>query len=98
LFENAKTILLNASKKYNVIMIGMPPIADAEQNESIKELDRKYHEPCNELNVPYLSIFNRLLHDKIWKDDVALNDGAHPRDKGYDILANFIKNWSGWVV
>jgi len=24
------------------------------------------------------------------------NDGAHPREKGYEILANFIKNWSGW--
>lgn len=96
--ENAKTILLNASKKYDVIMIGMPPINDDEQNERIKELDRKYYELCNELNIPYLSIFNRLVHDKIWRDEVALNDGAHPRDKGYYILANFIKNWSGWVV
>ena len=96
--QNAKTILFNASRKYDVIMIGMPPIADVEQNESIKELDRKYHALCNELNIPYLSIFNRLVHDKIWKDEVALNDGAHPRDRGYEILANFIKNWSGWVV
>lgn len=96
--ENAKTILLNASRKYDVIMIGMPPISDVKQNESIKELDGKYHELCNELNIPYLSIFNRLVHDKIWKDEVALNDGAHPRDKGYEILANFIKNWSSWVV
>jgi lysophospholipase L1-like esterase len=96
--ENAKTILLNASKKYDVIMIGMPPINDDEQNERIKELDRKYYELCNELNIPYLSIFNRLVHDKIWRDEVALNDGAHPRDKGYYILANFIQNWSGWVV
>lgn len=96
--ENAKTILLNASKKYEVIMIGMPPVAEDEQNESIKELDRKYQKLCNELDIPYLSIFNRLVHDKTWKDEVALNDGAHPRDKGYEILANFIKNWSGWVV
>ncbi|GIU00195.1 hypothetical protein TSL6_07010 [Sulfurovum sp. TSL6] len=96
--ENAKTILLNASKKYDVIMIGMPPINDDEQNERIKELDHKYQALCNELNIPYLSIFNRLVHEQIWRDEVALNDGAHPRDKGYDILANFIKNWSGWVL
>ena len=95
---NAKTMLLNASKKYDVIMIGMPPINDDEQNESIKELDSKYQELCNGLNIPYLSIFNRLRHDKIWKEEVTLNDGAHPRDKGYEILANFINNWNAWVV
>lgn len=96
--ENAKTILLNASKKYDVIMIGMPPINDDEQNERIKELDDKYQELCKKLNIPYLSIFNRLVHNEIWKDEVALNDGAHPRDKGYEILADLIKNWSGWVI
>ncbi len=96
--ENARTILLNASKQYDVIMIGMPPINDDEQNKRIKELDSKYQELCNALNIPYLSTFNRLLHDKVWRDEVALNDGAHPRDKGYEILADFVKNWSGWVV
>lgn len=96
--ENAKAILLNASKKYDVMMIGMPPINDDEQNERIKELDRKYYELCKELNIPYLSIFNKLVHDQIWRDEVGLNDGAHPRDKGYEILANFIKNWHGWIV
>ncbi len=96
--ENARTILLKASKQYDVIMIGMPPINDDEQNKRIKELDSKYQELCNALNIPYLSTFNRLLHDKVWRDEVALNDGAHPRDKGYEILADFIKNWSGWVV
>lgn len=96
--ENAKTILLNASKKYDVIMIGMPPIDNDEQNERIKELDDKYQELCKNLNIPYLSIFNRLVYNEIWKDEVALNDGAHPRDKGYEILADLIKNWSGWVI
>lgn len=96
--ENTRAILLKASKLYDVIMIGMPPINDDAQNQSIKELDSKFQDLCNELNIPYLSTFNRLLHDKVWRDEVALNDGAHPRDKGYEILANFIKNWSGWVV
>ena len=96
--ENARTILLKASKQYDVIMIGMPPIDDDVQNKRIKELDSKYQELCSALNIPYLSTFKRLLHDKVWRDEVALNDGAHPRDKGYEVLANFIKNWSGWVV
>lgn len=96
--ENAKNILMNASKKYDVTMIGMPPVDDAEHNERIKELDHRYYELCKELDIPYLSIFNKLYHDPIWKEEITLNDGAHPRDRGYEILANFIKNWHGWVV
>ena len=96
--ENAKAILLAATKKYDVIMIGLPPVDDDEHNKSIKELDRSYHELCKALDIPYLSIFSKLYHDPIWREEIALNDGAHPRDKGYEILANFIENWHGWVV
>lgn len=94
--ENAKTILVRASKKYDVIMIGLPPIDDEEQNKMIKELDIEYQALCHTLEIPYLSIFSKLANDQIWKNEVLSNDGAHPRDKGYEILANHIKNWSGW--
>jgi len=94
--KNAKTMLQSASKKYDVLMVGMPPINDEKQNEIIKELDCSYQNLCNELNIPYLSIFERLVDDNTWRDEVASNDGAHPRDKGYEILANFIKEWNGW--
>lgn len=94
--ENARKILLKASRKYDVIMIGMPPIDDEEQNKVIKELDTKYQVLCNELNIPYLSIYERLVNDEIWKSEVSANDGAHPRDKGYELLASFIKKWTDW--
>lgn len=96
--ENAKKLLSDASKQYDVLMIGLPPIDDDEQNKSIKELDHKFQELCKELNIPYLSIFNTLYHNEIWREEVALNDGAHPRDNGYEILAELIKNWHGWVI
>ncbi len=94
--SNAKNMLSMASKKYDVIMIGMPPINDDEQNKIIKELDETYQTLCNKLNIPYLSIYERLINDKIWQDEVSSNDGAHPRDRGYELLANYIKGWSSW--
>ena len=94
--ENARKILLKASEKYDVIMIGMPSIDDEEQNKVIKELDTKYQVLCNELNIPYLSIYEKLANDKIWKSEVSSNDGAHPKDKGYELLASFIKKWNSW--
>ena len=96
--ENARSILLDASKKYNVIMIGMPPVDDDEHNKRIKELDLKFQDLCKELGIPYLSIFNKLYHDAIWREETTMNDGAHPKDKGYEILASFIKNWHSWMV
>lgn len=96
--ENAKKLLSDASKQYDVCMIGLPPIDDDEQNKRIKELDHKFQALCKALNIPYLSIFNTLYHNEIWREEVALNDGAHPKDKGYEILAELIKNWHGWVI
>jgi len=96
--KNAKEILSSASKTFDVIMIGLPPIDDDEHNQRIKELDRKYQELCKALDVPYLSIFDTLYHDEVWREEVSHNDGAHPRDKGYTLLSNIIKNWDHWVI
>ncbi|HEO99582.1 MAG: lipase [Campylobacterales bacterium] len=94
--KNTKTMLISASKKYDVLMIGMPPIDDEVQNKAIKELDSRYQTLCKELNIPYLSIYERLITDTVWRDEVSSNDGAHPKDKGYERLADFIKNWDSW--
>jgi lysophospholipase L1-like esterase len=96
--KNAESILSSASKMYDVSMIGVPPIDDDEQNIRIKELDRKYQELCEKLNIPYLSIFNKLYDNEVWREEISLNDGAHPGSKGYEILSNFIKDWDGWVI
>lgn len=94
--KNTKEILFKAMQKYDVIMIGPPPIDDIEQNKRIKQLDTQYLMLCNELNIPYLSIFDRLISDEVWQNEVSSNDGAHPRAKGYEILAEFIKSWDRW--
>ncbi|WP_428739063.1 GDSL-type esterase/lipase family protein [Sulfurimonas sp.] len=64
--SNAKSILLGTLKKYDVLMIGMPPIDDEVQNRTIKELDAHYQLLCKELNVSYLSIYQKLIDDKVW--------------------------------
>lgn len=94
--NNAKTMLENAAKKYNVLMVGMPPVDDETQNEAIKELDSLYQTLCKELNIPYLSIYEKLVTDTIWRDEVSSNDGAHPRENGYKLLADFIRTWDSW--
>jgi FMN phosphatase YigB (HAD superfamily) len=41
-------------------------------------------------------IFDKLINDEVWMEEVRNNDHAHPRENGYDILSQYIYDWSGW--
>ena len=94
--KNLRDILGVAKVKYNTLMIGPPPIDDERQNNIIKSYDEAYASVCNMLGVNYLSIFDKLINDEIWMEEVKNNDHAHPKDNGYEILSQYIYNWSGW--
>jgi len=94
--KNARKILGNAKKLYEVIMIGPPAIASDEQNKRIKQYNNAYEQVCKELKIPFLSIFERVEDDKVWQSEVSSNDGAHPREDGYELLSEFIKSWDKW--
>ncbi|MFK5971097.1 MAG: GDSL-type esterase/lipase family protein [Candidatus Marithrix sp.] len=96
--ENTKLILENSVKQYQVKMIGPPPIADDIQNVRIKELDIEFSLLCNELSIPYLSVFEQLLIEPIWLTEVTANDGSHPRANGYSYLAKIIQAWEIWQL
>ena len=94
--KNCRNILGVAKVKYNVLMIGPPPIDDEKQNNSIKAYDEAYASVCNMLGVNYLSIFDKLVNDEVWMGDVRDNDHVHPRENGYELLSQYIYNWKGW--
>ena len=94
--NNAKKILIEASKIYPVKMIGPPPIEDKTQNERIREIDTSFLSLCEELSIPYLSVFEELKVNPIWLEEVSSNDGAHPRSKGYSALARLVESWECW--
>jgi lysophospholipase L1-like esterase len=94
--KNTRVILTRAKAKYNVVMIGPPAINDDNQNSRIKIYDEAYTSICNMLGINYLSLFSRLIDDKEWRDEVSLNDNFHPRERGHNLLANYIYNWDGW--
>jgi len=94
--KNLRNILGVAKVKYNVLMIGPPPIDDERQNNSIKSYDGAYATVCNMLGVNYLSIFDKLINDEVWMSEVKNNDHAHPRENGYELLSQYIYDWDGW--
>ena len=74
--KNTRNILIEASKIYPVKMIGPPPIEDEIQNGRIKKIDASFLLLCEDLSIPYLSIFQGLKASSIWLEEVSSNDGA----------------------
>ena len=95
--QNIHAILTKAKMIYNgILMIGPAPIDDKEANERIKALDVQFEEACQELEVPYLSLFETLVDDPLWQEEVSSSDGAHPQAKGYALMADIVLNWEKW--
>jgi lysophospholipase L1-like esterase len=94
---NTRQILSEARQLYPVLMVGTPPILDNDQNTRIAELSKYFARICKELSIPYLDIFPVLKQSTVWFDEVVAYDQAHPRAKGYQVLAEMIQNWDAWL-
>ncbi len=94
--RNAESILREAQRLVRVAMVGPPPLLDPEQNERTGRLSVAFEGVARTLGVPYLPVFDRLLGDSTWMDELARNDGSHPGRGGYERLAGLVMAWEGW--
>lgn len=94
--ENAQQILATAQQLFPTIMVGPPPLLEEDLNQRIAPLSQQLSLVCNAMKVPYLEVFPSLLHVQAWEEEVAANDGAHPRTAGYERLAHLVQEWSVW--
>jgi lysophospholipase L1-like esterase len=94
---NLQDILSIAKDLYPVLIISPSPIDDKEQNQRSSDLSKEFSKVCNKLNVAYLDIFSELIKSNIWMDEVKKYDGAHPRAAGYQVFAEIVQNWQGWL-
>jgi len=94
--KNSRLKLGRAKVKYNVVMIGPPAVNDNRHNARIKTYDEAYATVCNMLGINYLSLFDRLVDDVVWREELFLDKYFYSTAKGYELLANYIYNWNGW--
>lgn len=92
---NARQILAAAKAMAPTLMIGPPPIADADVNARIVALIPELQAVCRDLSVPFLDVF-AALQASAWVREAAANDGAHPRRGGYQALAALVDRWPPW--
>jgi acyl-CoA thioesterase-1 len=81
------------------LVVGPPPIAETDQNERIARLDTVFSATCGAAGVGYVGVFEDLLADRVWMQQVAADDGAHPGAEGYRRLADLVwVQWLPWVA
>ncbi|MDE2227593.1 MAG: lipase [Alphaproteobacteria bacterium] len=93
---NARHILAGARALAPTLMVGPPPIAEADVNERVQSLIPVLSGLCSELAVPFLDVFGPLKSSGVWMGEIAAGDGAHPGRGGYQALADLIERWPPW--
>jgi lysophospholipase L1-like esterase len=80
------------------LVVGPPPIADAEVNRRVIELSARFREVCTDANVPFVEVVHELASDQLWMTEVRNGDGAHPGAGGYERLAAIVMpTWLAWI-
>lgn len=93
---NTRQILADAKAMAPTLMVGPPPIADADVNARSAALIPELQTACRDVTVPFLDIFATLQSSPVWTREVAANDGAHPTRGGYRALAELVDRWAPW--
>lgn len=99
--EALEKILRRAnSLQLSVLIVGPAPVADEEQNERIESVSRRFFGACREEGVPFVDVFRALRDSRIWREEVAADDGAHPGAAGYAALAQCVLagGWLDWLA
>ncbi|BCS90073.1 GDSL-type esterase/lipase family protein [Pseudodesulfovibrio sediminis] len=86
----AKAILTKAQGMGDVLMIGPSPTTNEEKNGMINTLSNALAELCTDLAVPFVPVFDAMLHSPTYQRALADNDGTHPAAMGYADLARHI--------
>ncbi|HEX5309770.1 MAG TPA: GDSL-type esterase/lipase family protein [Solirubrobacteraceae bacterium] len=88
-----------AATGVRVLMIGPAPVNDPEQNERIRALSTAFADVCNRAGVSFVSVVEPLLASRVWMEEVAADDGAHPAANGYEALSQLViaAGWADWL-
>ncbi len=95
-----RTILTGAAGVgLSTLVVGPPPVDDAEQLERTRWLSADFAAACVALYVPYVDVLDGLAADPDWTAEVAAGDGAHPGAAGYAAYARIVlPHWLRWLA
>ncbi len=93
---NSASILKEAGKYYEVIMVGPPPVLEESTSLRVSNLSMKLSEACRNIGVRYLDIYTPLVERNIYLKDLEEGDGYHPSSSGYSEIFKVINATGLW--
>lgn len=107
--KNAEEIIAEAKAWLPTLWIGPTPIDPERQpyqsavglkftydNARIAGLSDAFAQIAGRLDVPYLDLFTPLSASDAWSASFQLEDGVHPTQSGYGMMAERVAGWSAW--
>lgn len=74
-----------------VFVVGPAPVSDALHQRRLEQLSEAFPAICEERQVPYVSVFDRLLGCDDWFAELEHGDQIHPGARGYQALADLLQ-------
>ncbi|MEQ1773467.1 MAG: GDSL-type esterase/lipase family protein [Burkholderiales bacterium] len=93
--DNLRALLKGASR-HKVLLVGPPPVADAQHNTRIQRLAEAYAREAANLNVSCIDVLGALAADADYQRAIMCGDGAHPNGVGYARMAALIGAHPAW--
>lgn len=77
-------------------MLGPPWTSVEDIDERNGALSSKLAQLCEELDVPFLSLYQRLEGNVLWAKEAEAGDGIHPNAGGYGLISKAVAKWDAW--
>ncbi len=96
-----KRLISQIKEEVQVMMIGLTPVNEEAMpfaeclwysNNYCSIYEKKIEETCLELNIPFLSIHNKMTKEYSWKKLIS-TDGIHLNSDGHKWIFNQLKEW-----
>lgn len=80
-------------------VVGPAAIDDEAMNDRIVGLSAAFGEVCEQREVLYTPLVEQLQRSHLWRQEVAIGDGAHPGAYGYMEIARLVlaAGWLEWL-
>lgn len=92
LIEKLKTFIsrINDSGNSRLLVQSIYPTKYVERVNSIKMVNAQVKQYCLDIGVEYLDVYEELADDNELFDEKYTNDGIHPNEAGYGVIAELI--------
>ncbi len=94
--DNLTEIIQIIKAKYSLLIVGLLPVDDKQQNIRIKSINDAYKLIAEKFEIPFVDVFEQLESNHDYRSEIEKTDGAHPKSQGYKKITQAILNSGKW--